>query len=150
MKIETFKYDNRIVRAFAIATIVWAIVGFCAGLLAAVRARGHGLQQRLQSTFEQHPHIGDIRGRGLFWGVELVADRATKSPFDPQLKLHARIRREAMAQGLMVYPMGGTLDGRLGDHVLLAPPFIVGEEDLDRIVQGLAAAVEAALVGVAA
>jgi adenosylmethionine-8-amino-7-oxononanoate aminotransferase len=94
--------------------------------------------------------VGDLRGRGLFRGIELVADRASKAPFDPALKLHARIRREAMARGLMVYPMGGTVDGRLGDHVLLAPPFIVGDDDLDRIVARLQAAVDAAIAGLQA
>ena len=119
-------------------------------LLDAVMRRGRGLNERLQAAFGQHPQVGDLRGRGLFRAIELVADRATKAPFDPALKLHARIRREAMARGLMVYPMGGTLDGRQGDHVLLAPPFIVGDADLDRIVERLQAALAAALAGVAA
>jgi len=94
--------------------------------------------------------VGDLRGRGLFRGIELVADRATKTPFDPALKLHARIRHEAMARGLMVYPMGGTIDGLRGDHVLLAPPFITSDDDLDRIVERLQAALAAALSGVGA
>jgi len=119
-------------------------------LLEAVQRQGHGLQERLQAAFGQHPHVGDLRGRGLFRGIELVADRATKAPFDPALKLHARIRREAMARGLMVYPMGGTIDGRLGDHVLLAPPFIVSDSELDRIVERLQAALAAALTGIKA
>jgi len=114
-------------------------------LLEAVVHQGQGLHARLQAAFGQHPHVGDLRGRGLFRGIELVADRATKAPFDPALKLHARIRREAMARGLMVYPMGGTIDGRQGDHVLLAPPFIVTDEDLDRIVGRLRAAIDAAI-----
>ncbi|MBE0547579.1 MAG: aspartate aminotransferase family protein [Rubrivivax sp.] len=119
-------------------------------LLEAVRHQGQGLHERLQAAFGQHPHVGDLRGRGLFRGVELVADRATKAPFDPALKLHARIRREAMARGLMVYPMGGTIDGRLGDHVLLAPPFIATDDDLDRIVERLRAAIDAAIAGLGA
>jgi adenosylmethionine-8-amino-7-oxononanoate aminotransferase len=89
--------------------------------------------------------VGDIRGRGLFQAIELVADRATRAPFDPSRKLHARIKAEAMARGLMVYPMGGTIDGVQGDHVLLAPPFIATDDDLDHIVERLAAAVNAAL-----
>ena len=84
---------------------------------------------------------------GLFQAIELVADRATKQPFDPALKLHARIKASAMAEGLMVYPMGGTIDGQHGDHVLLAPPFIVDDAQLDLIVQRLARAVDAALAG---
>ncbi|MDP1648007.1 MAG: aspartate aminotransferase family protein [Rubrivivax sp.] len=119
-------------------------------LLDAVVRQGQGLHERLQAAFAQHPHVGDLRGRGLFRGIELVADRATKAPFDPALKLHARIRREAMARGLMVYPMGGTIDGRLGDHVLLAPPFITSDDDLDRIVERLQRAIDAAIASLAA
>ena len=115
------------------------------GLLAQVQRLGHGLRERLAATFGPHPHVGDIRGRGLFQAIELVRDRATKEPFDPALKLHARIKAAAMAQGLMVYPMGGTIDGVRGDHVLLAPPFIASDDDLDRIVERLAGALQAAL-----
>jgi adenosylmethionine-8-amino-7-oxononanoate aminotransferase len=118
------------------------------GLLQAVRRQGRGLAERLRAAFGEHPHVGDLRGRGLFIGVELVADRSRKTAFDPALRLHAAIKREAMARGLMVYPMGGTIDGRTGDHVLLAPPFIVTEDDLDRIVERLQAAVDAAIAAV--
>ena len=119
-------------------------------LLAAVRRQGAALRERLKSQFGEHPHVGDIRGRGLFLACELVADRASKEPFDPTLRLHARVKAEAMARGLMVYPMGGTIDGRRGDHVLLAPPFIVTDADLDEIVERLAAAVDAAIAAVPA
>jgi adenosylmethionine-8-amino-7-oxononanoate aminotransferase len=114
-------------------------------LLAAVRRQGKVLSERLNSAFGSHPHVGDIRGRGLFMAVELVEDRGTKEAFDPALRLHARIKAEAMARGLMVYPMGGTIDGRRGDHVLLAPPFIVTDSELGEIVERLTAAVDAAL-----
>lgn len=114
-------------------------------LLAAVRRQGAGLAKRLTATFGAHPHVGDIRGRGLFMALELVQDRATKEPFDPALRLHARIKSEAMARGLMVYPMGGTIDGRRGDHVLLAPPFIVTDNELDEIAARLDAALDAAV-----
>jgi adenosylmethionine-8-amino-7-oxononanoate aminotransferase len=114
-------------------------------LLDNVQAMGAHLRDRLQAAFGQHAHVGDVRGRGLFQAIELVADRDTKTPFDPARKLHARIKTEAMARGLMVYPMGGTIDGVRGDHVLLAPPFIVTPEDVDQIVGRLAEAVEAAL-----
>ena len=117
-------------------------------LLDRVQRQGDGLRQRLQAAFGHHPQVGDIRGRGLFQAIELVSDRATQAPFDPALKLHARIKAQAMAEGLMVYPMGGTVDGRLGDHVLLAPPFIVDDAQLDLIVQRLARAVDAALAEV--
>jgi adenosylmethionine-8-amino-7-oxononanoate aminotransferase len=113
-------------------------------LLAAVQRQGDRLARRLQEAFAQHPHVGDLRGRGLFRGIELVADRAGKQPFDPARRVFARVRSEAMARGLMVYPMGGTIDGRLGDHVLLAPPFIVSDAELDAIVERLAGAIDAA------
>ena len=114
-------------------------------LLANVRRQGAHLARRLQERFGNHPFVGNVRGRGLFQGLEIVADRGTKMPFDPQRKVHAQIKREAMARGLMVYPMGGTVDGAQGDHVLLAPPFIVTEADVDLIVERLGDAVDAAL-----
>ena len=89
--------------------------------------------------------MGDLRGRGLFQALELVADRASKRPFAPEHRLHARIRAEALERGLMVYAMGGTVDGQRGDHILLAPPYIVTQADLVVIVERLAAALEAAL-----
>jgi adenosylmethionine-8-amino-7-oxononanoate aminotransferase len=117
-------------------------------LLANVRKQGAHLSRRLHERFGNHPFVGDVRGRGLFQGIELVADRGSKEPFDPKLKLHARIKREAMARGLMVYPMGGTVDGERGDHVLLAPPFIIDAAAADMIVDRLGEAVDAALEGV--
>jgi len=115
------------------------------GLLAACQQRGDELRTRLAQRFGAHPHVGDIRGRGLFMAIELVADRAAKTPFDPDAKLHARIKQAAMARGLMVYPMGGTIDGRQGDHVLLAPPFIATTHDIERIVERLGEAVDASI-----
>lgn len=117
------------------------------GLLERCRTMGALLHGRLDAALGQHPHVGDIRGRGLFLGIELVEDRATKMPFDPALRLHARVKAEAMARGLMVYPAGGTADGRAGDHVLVAPPFIIGEDHVGMIVERLAAAIDAALHG---
>ena len=114
-------------------------------LLANVRKQGAHLARRLGERFGNHPFVGDVRGRGLFQGIELVADRGSKAPFDPKLKLHARIKRAAMARGLMVYPMGGTVDGARGDHVLLAPPFIVDVAAVDTIVERLGEAVDAAI-----
>lgn len=112
------------------------------GLVEAVRAKGAYFARRLCETLGSHPHVGDIRGRGFFWGVELVANRETKEPFDPALKLHARLKAAALERGLMTYPMGGTIDGQRGDHVLLAPPFIATQADLDEIVARLADAIE--------
>jgi adenosylmethionine-8-amino-7-oxononanoate aminotransferase len=117
-------------------------------LLANVLGMGARLERRLKERFGQHPFVGDIRGRGLFWALELVSDRASKRPFDPEAKLHARIKREAMNRGLMVYPMGGTIDGVQGDHVLLAPPFIVEGSQVDAIAERLAASLDAALTDV--
>jgi hypothetical protein len=113
-------------------------------LLANVRQQGAHLARRLQERFGNHPFVGDVRGRGLFQGVELVADRASKEPFDPALKLNVRIKQEAMARGLMVYPMGGTADGVRGDHVLLAPPFIITSDIVDTVVERLGEAIDAA------
>jgi adenosylmethionine-8-amino-7-oxononanoate aminotransferase len=118
------------------------------GLLANVVAMGGHLQRRLEERFANHHHVGDIRGRGLLRGIELVADRGSKQPFAPELKLNALIKREAMARGLIVYPMGGTIDGVSGDHVLLAPPFIVNRGQLDTIVERLGDAVDAAVASV--
>jgi adenosylmethionine-8-amino-7-oxononanoate aminotransferase len=118
-------------------------------LLEQVQQRGAYLRRALDDRFGSHPNVGDIRGRGLFAGVELVHDRASRAPFDPELKLHARVKAEAMANGLMVYPMGGTVDGRSGDHILIAPPFIVSEAQLDEVVDRLATALDRALGGIA-
>jgi len=119
-------------------------------LLDAVKVLGARLDARLHATFDTHAYIGDIRGRGLLMAIELVADRASKRPFDPALRLNGRIMTEALARGLVVYPMGGTLDGRVGDHVLLAPPFITAPAEIDEIVVRLGAAVDAALATVVA
>jgi len=118
------------------------------GLLLRVREAGERLEALLQKSLGSHTHVGDLRGRGLFWGVELVEDRKTKTPFDPQLKLHARIKREAFARGLMVYPMGGTVDGHYGDHILLAPPFISSDADLALVTERLREAIDSALASI--
>jgi adenosylmethionine-8-amino-7-oxononanoate aminotransferase len=115
------------------------------GLLGRVQTMGALLESRLVERFGNHAHIGEIRGRGLFRAIELVADRTTNAPFDPALQVNARIKREAFALGLACYPGGGTLDGVRGDHVLLAPPYIVTESEVDMIVDRLGAAVDAVL-----
>jgi adenosylmethionine-8-amino-7-oxononanoate aminotransferase len=112
------------------------------GLLERVRANGPVFERMLRDALGAHPCVGDIRGRGHFWGVELVADRATKRPFDAKLRLHAHVKAEAMKLGLLCYPFGGTVDGRAGDHVLLAPPFIATEAHLQDIAARLARAVD--------
>ncbi|MEW7859139.1 aspartate aminotransferase family protein [Pseudomonas chlororaphis] len=118
------------------------------GLLARVERLGLGLRERLVGVLGEHPQVGDIRGRGLFQGIELVADRASKTPFDPALKLHAKLKKAAMAEGLMCYPMGGTVDGQYGDHILLAPPFILEESHLDEIAGKLLVAIDQTLKGI--
>jgi adenosylmethionine-8-amino-7-oxononanoate aminotransferase len=113
------------------------------GLVAKVREDGIAFGAMLAEALGSHPHVGDIRGRGFFWGIELVADRASKTPFDPALKVNATVKKDAMARGLLCYPFGGTVDGRLGDHVLLAPPFIATRQDLQEIAARLAASIDA-------
>ncbi|WP_114964352.1 aspartate aminotransferase family protein [Alkalilacustris brevis] len=122
--------------------VLGAITG--RGLLGRVREQGDKLEAMLHDRFGQHPHIGDIRGRGLFRGLELVADRYSKAPFDPSEKRHARVKAAAFEAGLVCYPMGGTIDGVRGDHVLLAPPFIISDDQLHELVDKLSGAIEAA------
>ena len=96
----------------------------------------------LDARLGNHPFVGDIRGRGLFWGVELVEDKTSKTPFAPSHRLAGRIKQAAFEKGLICYPAAGTADGTNGDHVLLAPPFIISEPELDQLVDILAAAIE--------
>jgi len=117
-----------------------------AGVLAGVAPMGQRLEAELRRTFGEHSHVGDIRGRGLFWALELVADRKAKTPFDPGRRLHARIKQEALKAGLVCYPMGGTIDGERGDHVLLAPPFVIEPQQIEELVHKLKTAVESALI----
>lgn len=114
-----------------------------------VHRTGPKLEAILRDRFGQHPHVGDIRGRGFFWGIELVADRGSKTPFDPLLGVAGKLKKVALAEGLICYPMPGTRDGRQGDHVLLAPPFIATEEELEGAADALARAVDQVLAQVA-
>jgi len=116
-------------------------------LLDNVRAMGAHLEAALTERFGNHRHVGDIRGRGLFRALEFVADRGSKQVFDPALKLNERVKREALARGVAIYPMGGTIDGRAGDHIVIAPPYIATAADIDTIVDRLGAAVDAAIPG---
>lgn len=115
-------------------------------LLANVQARGIELRQTLKDRLGQHPHVGDIRGRGLFIGLEIVADRETRAPFDSAMAIPARIKADAMSRGLMVYPMGGTIDGSRGAHILLAPPYIIESRHIPLIVDRLAETIDAVTV----
>ena len=114
-------------------------------LIPSVQTQGEKLMAALQAQFGQHPHVGDIRGRGLFQGIELVADRDSKAPFDPSRKIAARIKSAAFEAGLICYPMSGTIDGKTGDHVLLAPPFILEDGQIDELVSKLSGAIETAI-----
>ena len=98
---------------------------------------GEKLDAALKNAFAQHPHIGDIRGRGMFRGIEFVEDRASKAPFDPSLGINKKLKKACFEAGLICYPMGGTIDGKRGDHILLAPPFIVTDAQIDELVSKL-------------
>ena len=115
------------------------------GLVDRVKVQGDKLMARLQDRFGQHPHIGDLRGRGLFRGIELVDDRDSKAPFDPSRGIAGKIKKAAFEAGLICYPMAGTIDGQSGDHVLLAPPFIIEDAQLDELVDKLSGAIDVAL-----
>jgi adenosylmethionine-8-amino-7-oxononanoate aminotransferase len=117
------------------------------GMMTHVKTQGEKLQAALESALGVHPNVGDIRGRGLFRGIELVENRDTKATFDPTKKLHAKIKANAFERGLICYPMGGTIDGLNGDHVLIAPPFIIEDAQIDELVTKLTQSIEAALQG---
>ncbi len=114
-------------------------------LIPRVREMGGKLEAALQAKFGQHANVGDIRGRGLFKGIELVENRETKEPFAPERRLAAKIKAAAMANGLICYPMSGTIDGKIGDHILLAPPYILEEEHIEELVTKLDMAISTAL-----
>jgi len=111
-------------------------------LLENVRTLGVKMGEQLRERFGRHPHVGDIRGRGFFWAVELVADRDQKTPFAPERKINVALKRKALENGLLCYPMGGTIDGHRGDHVLLAPPYILTQAQLDEMLDKLALSLE--------
>jgi adenosylmethionine-8-amino-7-oxononanoate aminotransferase len=106
------------------------------------RLQGEKLGQKLRAALGDHPHIGDIRGQGLMWGLEFVADRASKEPFPAKQSVAKKIGDAAFDLGLIVYPSSGNADGLAGDQVMIAPPFIVTDDQLDEIVALLAAAVK--------
>ena len=111
-------------------------------LIARAARQGETLRASLTDRFGQHAHVGDIRGRGLFLGLEIVEDRSTKTPFDPKHAVAARIKSAAFDAGLICYPMSGTRDGLHGDHVLLAPPFIIGDDQIEELTDKLALAID--------
>ena len=115
------------------------------GLVDEVAQKGEYLKAQLKAKLGQHPHIGDIRGRGLFIGIEIVASRDDKSPFDPALNIAGNLKKNAFDLGLACYPAQGTIDGKNGDHVLLAPPFIITNDEMDLLVDRLALAIDATI-----
>ncbi|MED5533475.1 MAG: aspartate aminotransferase family protein [Pseudomonadota bacterium] len=114
-------------------------------LVSRVRTMGERFDKALKDQFSEHAHVGDIRGRGLFRGIELVADKVSKSPFAPEKRLAAGIKKAAFEQGLICYPMSGTRDGVNGDHILLAPPFIIEDDQIDEVVTKLDTAISSCL-----
>ncbi len=117
------------------------------GLVERAARMGDTLDHALRAAFADHPHIGDMRGRGMFRGLEIVADRDSKTPFDPALGINKKVKAAAFEAGLICYPMGGTVDGQKGDHVLLAPPFILTDDQVGELVEKLSTAFESALTG---
>ena len=103
--------------------------------------KGKKLSNMLESKFSQHPNVGDIRGRGLFQGIEFVEDREKKKPLDPGLKFATKLKMNAFEAGLICYPMSGTRDGKNGDHVLLAPPFIIEDSQMDELIEKIDSAI---------
>lgn len=106
-------------------------------LLQAVNQQGAMLKRELESALSNFPYIGDIRGKGLFLGIELVADKVSKIPLPNSTLADKKIKQQAMKNGLMCYPMGGTIDGVNGHHILLAPPFIIERSHIDELVEKL-------------
>ncbi len=136
-------YIGHPIACAAALAVVKAIIG--RDLMSAVGRQSDRLFAALHSAFGQHAHIGDIRGRGLFAGIEIVEDRTSKTPFDPAHKIAARFKAAAFDAGLICYPMSGTRDGKRGDHVLLAPPFVISDAQVTELVGKLETALAAAL-----
>ena len=111
-------------------------------LLSSIKCKSNQLFNCLETQLGHHPNIGDIRGRGLFIGIEIVKNIETKKPFDPNLKVAASIKHAAFEAGLICYPMSGTRDGKWGDHILLAPPFIINENQIIELVNKLSISIE--------
>lgn len=111
-------------------------------LLDNVNKMGKKFRKALEDNFAEHKNVGDIRGRGLFQGVEIVKDKDSKEPFAPEDKINVKLKAKALELGLMCYPMGGTIDGKLGDHVMFAPPFIIEDKHIDEIIEKFGKAIK--------
>lgn len=112
-------------------------------LVPRVATAGHTLERLLTDRFGNHNHIGDIRGRGLFFALEFVSDRAQRTPFAPSRAIAEHVKQAALDRGLALYPCTGTVDGVSGDHIIVAPPYIVSDDELGEIVGRLGDAVDA-------
>ena len=110
-------------------------------LLTNVCMAGRYLENRLRRVFGMDPNVGDIRGRGLFWSMEIVQDRATKAPFPAAMRIADRLKASALAHGMLCYPSQGCVDGVIGDHILLAPAYNISRPDIDRIVDTMRRAI---------
>jgi adenosylmethionine-8-amino-7-oxononanoate aminotransferase len=106
-----------------------------------IRVRGRELEGRLKSAFSKHPHVGDIRGRGLFWSIELIEDKASKKPYAATDQIAIKIGAAALENGMMCYPTQGCANGIDGDHVLLAPSYTSSADEITTIVELLERAV---------
>ena len=104
-------------------------------LLDHVQTQGMWMQEQLHAELDDHPHIGNIRGRGFFIGIEFVEDRATKTPFDPAQQIFAQIKTQAFENGLICYPVGGNVDGERGDFAILSPPYNATKAELSEIIE---------------
>ena len=110
-----------------------------------VRRMGDYLEALLKERLADHPHVGDIRGRGLFWAIEFVADKATKAPLDPALKVADRLHNKGMKPGYDIaifQSTGSANNGWAGDHILLAPPYIINKSDVEEIVDRVARVID--------
>ncbi len=136
-------YHGHPLSAAAGRAVLQQLVG--GGLLERAKQKGAVLENALHAALWQHPNVGDLRGRGLFRGIELVKDRETKAPFHPSLKVNAKVKTAAMSEGLMCYPAGGTVDGKSGDHILIAPPFVIEDTQIDELVSKLTKAIDRAI-----
>jgi adenosylmethionine-8-amino-7-oxononanoate aminotransferase len=114
-------------------------------LVEASAAKGSHLQGLLHARLGDHPNVGEIRGRGLFAGLELVADRATRVPFPRSERVVERVLAAARERGLLLYSGTGTADGTAGDVVLIGPPFVITREELEAVVDRLAQALHITL-----
>lgn len=117
-------------------------------LVEKVHDDGIYFEQLLRAAFSDHPHVGDVRGRGFFWAIEMVADRASKAPFDPALALYQRLRDRCFANGLICYPVGGNVDGSAGDIAIMSPPYIATREELQAIVDTIKASLDEVLAAI--